>query len=1110
MKNSKIKLLVLLYTLAMLGSATKINAMENNKINQINLNKSTEQKQKNKSFDKKLNDLNLFYLKKNKNLKNKSFDKKIGELKLNNTKKNEETLNIRKNLEEFEIKFSNYLKELIQLEKQLLFNNENSSNFYIKKNLKQIKNNYEKQKQKIEKTSNEYTIFLDINSNVISQDKNELLYENLKDKISKIINEIELKIKQIDKNLLSNPKFNFKESTNEKEKEKKIKNKEFKNDEKLIILEKQLKEIENIKEPAIVANKLKEISKQLNEFNAKFSQYSEKLTLLITHLDTIVFNNSNDSYNLEKKYLEKMKKDYRKQKEEIEKAKNNYNVFLNVILKNKRKPHFKNLINEISKNIIEIENKIKNIDTMLNDIEKNNEKSYNVYSSDFYNSYNNENFKNKTFDKKLNQNKTMNKIIENLNLNNEQSSNSYKSSSVENLDSDIKIDKEEKQFIIKKLLDEINVKFVNYYTIYNYLYKFIKILKNSVNTTQNLFIDYINSILTEPIEKIIKLKTKYEENSNEIKELIKSFDEFKEIFFKNLDAKINFTAKMLNGDEEKIKNFLINIEGIKYLILKIDKIVSNFLMFDTESEKYVYYNFLKRSNQKNYGRNNPDINIAKLNKEFDDNVLNSKAKNDVITNTFSTSDILSILDILNMPIKSNVTNIAENEINLMDQNKKFDNNVLNSIVENNINFNTFSIFDVLNMPIKSDVIKIAEDEIDLMNQNEKIINSNLNNKSNQEDTNDLSQNYFNKKFIEKYSKEISTQYENSFKSFINLLKDIKDPKKYEDFHKQNRDLVFYYRKNNNRINSNIEKNFINTINNSENMVQKAIIQHIKIFEAKLNLELKTAIDNFFNLENKIKENIKNNEEKIISENDWNEFIKNWDNIKYICYNLKNLNFDFNEYFKNLEEVEKTKEKIDELALILTSIGPKPFVNLLINKLNSNQKTFDSLLFQTQLNAYRSKLENLFSYYIHKLIEIFKSKEWKTNPIEHCNKYKKIIKNFYKTFNDFLDNHLEKHIQKMEQNNIEIYEKESLKEKINCFKNIIKQTNDILDQTDAFIYNELNKCNINDRLIINFNEIIQHSLHDDVAKNIINKIKSNLKLVRDIISNKKDIKNIEKK
>ena len=137
------------------------------------------------------------------------------------------------------------------------------------------------------------------------------------------------------------------------------------NYEKLSILEKKLKEVENIKEPAIVANILKEVSKQLKEFSMKFSQYSVKLTLLIKHLDTIVFNNSNDSYDLKKKYLEKTKEDYKEQKEEIEKTKNSYNAFLNVILKNNKKPHFENQINEISKIINEIEFKIEQIDKNL-------------------------------------------------------------------------------------------------------------------------------------------------------------------------------------------------------------------------------------------------------------------------------------------------------------------------------------------------------------------------------------------------------------------------------------------------------------------------------------------------------------------------------------------------------------------------------------------------------------------------------------------------------------------------------------------------------------------------------------------------------------------------
>ena len=142
MKNNKIKFILLFYIFLTIGSTAKINAMKNNNKNQYNLNTAinitTNQKQKNKSFNKKLNNLNLVNSKENEILKHESFDKKINNLNLNNAVEN---LNIEPKLKKFDMKFSNYLEYLVDLKKQLTLN--------TKKNLNQIKNNYEKQKQEI-------------------------------------------------------------------------------------------------------------------------------------------------------------------------------------------------------------------------------------------------------------------------------------------------------------------------------------------------------------------------------------------------------------------------------------------------------------------------------------------------------------------------------------------------------------------------------------------------------------------------------------------------------------------------------------------------------------------------------------------------------------------------------------------------------------------------------------------------------------------------------------------------------------------------------------------------------------------------------------------------
>ncbi len=1138
MKNTKIKFILLFYIFLAIDSTAKINAMENNNKNQHNLNKSvnitTNQKQRNKSFNKKLNNLNLFNSKENEILKHKSFDKKINNLNLDNDVEN---FNIGKKLEKFEMKFSSYLNELVPLEMQLLLNTENNLNQI---NLDQIIDNYKKQKQKIEKTNNEYNIFLNVNLTKISENIYELLYEDLIDEISKNIIKIENKIKGIDAKLntlnqsedlnlvnskkneilnLNNAvenlnieqklkKFDMKFSNylkdlvnlkkqltlNTKKNLNQIKNNYKKQKQEIKNTENEFKIFLNMNLPKIsedekneslcynlinkiysnnmnITNEITAIDSMLNTLNQSedLNLFNSKENEILKHksfdkkINNLNLNNAVENLNIEpklkkfdvkfsnyleylvnlkkqltlntKKNLNQIKNNYKKQKQEIEKTENEYDIFLNNLTKisknKKNKLLCDDLINKIYSNRIYIIDIIGIIDKVLNNLNQSEDLN-------LVNSKENEILKHKSFDKKID--------ILNLDISSATYPHSHTTSNEKNLNNNLnnnsKINTEyendeEKKFVIKKLLDEINTKFISYTTINIYLYKLLKILENSVDTTQNLFLNYIYSIKNQPMEEIFELKTKYEKNSNETKELIKKFDEFKEMFFKNLNAKIQSTIRFISKDIER-ENFLNTINEIKNLILEIDEMVNNFLMFDTKSEEYVYYSFLKKSNQKNYEKNKPDFKIDKLTEEFD--------------------------------------NIKQ----------------LNKIIENNINFNTSDIFDIPNILKKLNLKKIAEDEINLINQKEEKLNTNI------KETNNSNKNDFNIDSIKEFSKEISTKYENTLNSFIDLLKDINNDNKFNNFKKQNRDLMCYYKNKNieNFIKEDSKQNFINTINTSKDIAQKTVMQALKIYETFLNLNLKPTIDIFFNLQNQIKENIKNNEKKIILEKDWDEFIRNWNSIIKTSYDLDKLNKNINSNFKNLNELEDIRKKVNDFTLILKSVEAKPFVNLLTNELNSNNKTYNSLLFETQIHTNRLKLNNLFSNYINKLINILNSDYWEITPIEHCRKHAYMIKNFCKGFRDFLNNY-----KKFEDQNIKIYEKEALEEKINYFKNIIKETNLILDKTNEFIKKNTNENILKENFNCNFKHIVVNNLNDDIKNEIIKKIKENGESIQNIILNK---------
>ncbi len=192
MKNNKIKIILFLSTFVMLGSTANINAMKNtdkkNEItNKLNTAITTQDEKTQKDEEKKYKeDVNL---------------EKIG-----------------KQMGKFIEEFLEYSENLTALKKQVndnFFNKSKNSNAFNEKNIKKIKENYEKQKEKIKKLKNEYEAFLNENSKIMSPENDQLqfyidfMYNPWKKSTSRTITEIEDDIKEIDEKLLSNPKFNF-------------------------------------------------------------------------------------------------------------------------------------------------------------------------------------------------------------------------------------------------------------------------------------------------------------------------------------------------------------------------------------------------------------------------------------------------------------------------------------------------------------------------------------------------------------------------------------------------------------------------------------------------------------------------------------------------------------------------------------------------------------------------------------------------------------------------------------------------------------------------------------------------------------------------------------
>ena len=199
----------------------------------------------------------------------------------------------------------------------------------------------------------------------------------------------------------------------------------------------------------------------------------------------------------------------------------------NEISQNKDELLYCNSIDEISENIITIENKTTNIDEILDDIDNKNVNEEIVENLNIINE--NKNSENNSIDKNLNVinenknskdsslNENLNKINENKNSKNsslnENSSSDELNNNIlifsDNDSEDEKEKEEEKKFVINKLMSEVNTSFASYISMNDNLCKLKDILKNSICDAQDLFIEYINSIEIQPIEKIFDFSKKY-------------------------------------------------------------------------------------------------------------------------------------------------------------------------------------------------------------------------------------------------------------------------------------------------------------------------------------------------------------------------------------------------------------------------------------------------------------------------------------------------------------------------------------------------------------------------------------------------------------------------
>ena len=345
--------------------------------------------------------------------------------------------------------------------------------------------------------------------------------------------------------------------------------KETENNNKLLILSEQIKEIENNKEPSTVVKLLKEISKQLEEFNKEFSDCFGKLTQTHAQLNKIFVNNINNPTDSYEKSLEKIKEDYEKQKEEIEKTKSEYYAFLNIILENKRELNYESIIEKNYKIIKPIENKIAEIKERLKEIE-NNKKHLTIKNQL------NE-FKTK-FSQYSRQLTSLKMSLNTIFFNSLKDSNDSDEKGLEKIKEDYEKQKEE----IEKTKNEYNT-FLNTVLENNEKLRYKNLEKE---------ISRIISVIEDKIKEMVKHSEKVGNNKGILKQFKKFNKKFLQYFEKLSKPMIQLSGNFFNNsvfDEKDLKKVKENYEKLIQEILKTKDEYDAFLSVVLKSSEKLHY-----------------------------------------------------------------------------------------------------------------------------------------------------------------------------------------------------------------------------------------------------------------------------------------------------------------------------------------------------------------------------------------------------------------------------------------------------------------------------------------------------------------------------------------
>ncbi len=601
---------------------------------------------------------------------------------------------------------------------------------------------------------------------------------------------------------------------------------------------------------------------------------------------------------------------------------------------------------------------------------------------------------------------------------------------------------------------------------YENLNKIENLLKIQINNMKNNFIHYKNSIYNDTLEEIEIRKIIFTKNCRRIKKLIKSFVNFKNRYL----SKIN---------EEKFT------ESINKKIKDIESIIEGYLLSIPQNERIIYYSFLYRYNQ-----------ISK--EELDQNVISYFNSIDAIKNNFKYPKGINT-------IENNLKEIQQ-DINLI-KNKNIFSQLSNSDVEN---------------------FKQGED--DLYSTIDKYIKKIDKKKSINTTDSKINE-------IENFTKNMVNLSDKSYAAFLTSLKNIENVKNRENFHMLSKQLIDFYDENEKLFVCLNKHDFKNTIKKLKKLKEKVLIQQSKIREATINSSLKESINEFFTCLKQIEKNIKNNEKEIVPKNIINKFENLWNEIRNKCYYFETYSAFIDRNQKNLNKLDKEKKIVENYTLLLKSIGEKPFVNSLIeeieDKLNKNvdncsdneqnedheKRMFDSLLFKTQINSYKTKLSIMYKEFENNLEYLSTANNLEDKDIiKNCETWTHDIDKFSKTCYKLL-NTIEEKINA--RNNVKVYGKKSLKKRIVSFKNYIKEVNKLVkekvyniikDKKDIIMIEKVNNFNLNNKNKNNINNKKLKKINNDKfnikKENNINNIKSKKKYISKIDQKKNNKKNIK--